>query len=113
MRLLLWLTALSLAPRAAAFDCATLACAFDCDAARGCYNACAGWSFAADAANDVYNPLCVARDVRAALTSRRFRFALRPDAARASHAGNGARGGADVGRQRLAAAAAARARHRP
>ena len=46
-------------------NCTLLACPFDCDPVTGCYNACSSWSFDADAAADVYNPTCAARDVSA------------------------------------------------
>ena len=54
-------------PGAAQQNCTALACAFDCDATRGCYDACtdAGWTLAAQATSGVYNPTCTSRNVRA------------------------------------------------
>ena len=53
-------------PGAAQQNCTALGCAYDCDATRGCYDACAdaGWTLAAQAASGVYNPTCTARNVR-------------------------------------------------
>ena len=65
-----WLARLALLalapPGAAQQNCTALACAFDCDAARGCYDACAdaGWTLASQATSGVYNPTCTARNVR-------------------------------------------------
>jgi len=61
------LVLLSLAPPGAAQqNCTALACAFECNAARGCFDACAdaGWTLAAQATSGVYNPTCTARNVR-------------------------------------------------
>jgi len=45
-------------------NCTALACPFDCDPVSGCFNACANWNFDDDNKTGVYNPTCVARDVR-------------------------------------------------
>ena len=62
----LW-SLLQLPGAAGEVNCTLLACPFDCDPATGCYNACSTWNFDVDAAADVYNPTCAARDVSALL----------------------------------------------
>ena len=53
-------------PGEAQQNCTALGCPYDCDATRGCYDACAdaGWTLATQATSGVYNPTCTARNVR-------------------------------------------------
>ena len=85
------LAALSLA-RAQSFDCSTLGCPYDCDAASGCFDACARrvppWTLAAQLSSDTYDATCTARDVRAAARDvlARARLTRHPNPPRPSNA---------------------------